>query len=81
MIHQPLAGVQGQATDVHIQCEHLLGTKKKLNTLLAEASGQSLSKVYQDTERDNYMNATEALEYGLVDMIGEPIMKELSYEN
>ena len=66
MIHQPLGGAQGQATEIQIAAEHILKTRQKLNTILAENTGQSLEKIQADTERDNFMSAQEAKEYGLV---------------
>ena len=69
MIHQPLGGAKGQATDVEIHAKWLLKTKDKLNKLLAENSGQPLEKIQMDTERDNFMSAQEAKEYGLVDEV------------
>ncbi len=69
MIHQPLGGAQGQASDIAIVAEEILKTKKKLNTILAANTGQSLDKVEIDTDRDYYMTADEALNYGLVDRI------------
>ena len=69
MIHQPLGGAQGQASDIAIVAEEILKTKKKLNKILAENSGQPLDKVEIDTDRDYYMTADEALEYGLIDRI------------
>lgn len=69
MIHQVLGGAQGQATDIKIHAEHILKIKKKLNQILAANTGQSLNKIIKDCERDNYMSASEALEYGLVDKI------------
>lgn len=69
MIHQVLGGAQGQATDIKIHAEHILKVKKKLNKILVSNTGQSLNKVIKDCERDNYMSANEALEYGLIDMI------------
>ena len=69
MIHQPLGGAQGQASDIAIVAEEILKTKKKLNTILAENTGQSLDKVELDTDRDYYMTADEALSYGIVDRI------------
>jgi ATP-dependent Clp protease protease subunit len=69
MIHQPLGGAQGQASDIAIVAEEILRTKKKLNTILAANTGQSLDKVEIDTDRDYYMTADEALNYGLVDRI------------
>jgi ATP-dependent Clp protease protease subunit len=69
MIHQPLGGFQGQATDIGIHAERILKIKKKLNTILSERSGQPLEKVEADTERDNFMSAEEAKNYGLVDEV------------
>ena len=69
MIHQPLGGAQGQASDIAIVAEEILKTKKKLNKILAENSGQPLDKVEIDTDRDYYMTADEALGYGLIDRI------------
>ena len=71
MIHQPLGGARGQATDIKIQAEQILKIKDKLNRILSERTGQPLEKVIADTERDNYMSAQEALEYGLIDKIME----------
>ena len=69
MIHQPLisGGLSGQATDVKIYADHLIETKKKMNEILAERTGQTYEKVCEDTERDNFMTAGEAKEYGLID--------------
>lgn len=69
MIHQPLGGAQGQATDIEIEAKEILRMKKELNTLLAEHTGQTIEKIYADTERDNYMSAQEAVEYGLIDRV------------
>ena len=69
MIHQPLGGAQGQATDMRIHTEWILDVKKKLNKMLSEATGQPLEVIERDTERDNFMTAQQALEYGLVDRI------------
>lgn len=71
MIHQPSGGTQGQATEIQIAAEHILRTKKKLNEILAENTGNPVEKVAEDTERDNWLTAEEALEYGLVDKIVE----------
>ncbi|MGM0562764.1 MAG: ATP-dependent Clp endopeptidase proteolytic subunit ClpP [Pseudomonadota bacterium] len=67
MVHQPLGGFQGQATDIDIHARNILETKKRLNELLAEHTGQTYEKVSQDTERDNFMTAEAAKEYGLID--------------
>ncbi|MBQ9069872.1 MAG: ATP-dependent Clp endopeptidase proteolytic subunit ClpP [Clostridia bacterium] len=69
MIHQPLGGMQGQATDIKIHADRILKIKAKLNSLLAEQTGKSLKVIEKDTERDNFMTAEEALEYGLVDKV------------
>jgi len=69
MIHQPLGGASGQATEIKIVAEQILKTKDKINKLLAKNTGQSVKKVENDTERDYYLDANEALEYGIVDKI------------
>ena len=69
MIHQPLGGVQGQATDIEIHTHRLLKIKEKLNTILSEQTGQPLDIIKKDTERDNFMSATEACAYGLIDKV------------
>ena len=69
MIHQPSGGAQGQATEIEIAAENILKTKKRLNQILAENTGQDIEKIAVDTERDHYLNAEEALEYGLIDRI------------
>ena len=69
MIHQPSGGAKGQATEIQIVAENILKTKKKLNEILAANTGQSVEQSAEDTERDNFMSAQEALEYGLVDQI------------
>lgn len=69
MIHQPSGGAKGQATEIQIAAENILKTKKKLNEILAANTGQSVEKIAEDTERDNFMSANEALEYGLIDRI------------
>ncbi len=69
MIHQPLGGAQGQASDIAIQAEHILKTKKKMNKILAENSGQPLEKIERDVDRDYYMTAEDAHKYGLIDKI------------
>ncbi len=69
MIHQPLGGTEGQATDIAIHAEHIIKTKDLLNDLIAKHSGQKITKVREDTERDKFMTAQEALNYGLVDKI------------
>ncbi|MDE5070508.1 MAG: ATP-dependent Clp endopeptidase proteolytic subunit ClpP [Trichodesmium sp. St5_bin8] len=69
MIHQPLGGAQGQATDIEIQAKEILYLKKYLNECLAEHTGQSIEKITEDTERDFFMSATEAMEYGIIDQV------------
>lgn len=69
MIHQPLGGAQGQASDIKIQAEHILRTKAKLNRILAENTGKDLAVIEKDTDRDNYMSAEEARNYGLIDRV------------
>ena len=69
MIHQPLGGMQGQATDIKIHADHIIGTKEKLNRILSERSGQPYEKVVADTERDNFLSADAAKEYGLIDEV------------
>ena len=71
MIHQPLGGAQGQATEIKIAAEHILKLRDKLNKILSENTNQSLDKIKKDTERDNFMDSKEALEYGIVDKIIE----------
>ncbi len=69
MIHQPLGGVQGQAADIEIHAREMLNVRERLNSILAEHTGQPLDKVKIDTDRDNFMDAEEAMEYGLVDAV------------
>ena len=69
MIHQPLGGTKGQATDIEIQANQIIKLKRKLNTMLSDATGKPYNVVAQDTERDNYMTAEEAAAYGLVDKV------------
>ena len=69
MIHQPLGGAQGQASDIKIHAEHILRTKAKLNRILSENSGNDLATIERDTDRDNYMSADEARAYGLIDKV------------
>ena len=69
MIHQPIGGAQGQATDLAIQAEHVIKIKKKMNALLSEMTGQPLEKISADVERDYYMDAQEAMKYGLIDSV------------
>lgn len=69
MIHQPSGGAQGQATDIKIVADHILRTKTKLNKILAENTGKPIETIAEDTERDNFMSAEEAMEYGLIDKI------------
>jgi ATP-dependent Clp protease, protease subunit len=69
MIHQPLGGVEGQATDIKIRAERILKTKDQLNKILAKHTGQNVKKIENDTDRDNFMDAKDAMTYGLVDKI------------
>ncbi|MGN0554824.1 MAG: ATP-dependent Clp endopeptidase proteolytic subunit ClpP [Candidatus Fimenecus sp.] len=69
MIHQPSGGAQGQATEIDIVARHILRTREKLNKILAENTGKPIEQIARDTERDNFMSAEEALDYGLVDKI------------
>ena len=69
MIHQPMGGMQGQVTDIKIHAERYLRIKKNLNQMLAENTGKPLEIIQQDTERDNFMSAQEAMEYGLIDKV------------
>jgi len=69
MIHQPLGGTQGQATEIEIHAREILKTREQLNRILAERTGQPLEKIERDTERDYYLSATESQEYGLIDKV------------
>ena len=69
MIHQPLGGAQGQASDIKIHAEHILKTRDKLNKILSQNTGKTLEIIEQDTERDNFMSAADACEYGLIDKV------------
>ena len=69
MIHQPLGGAQGQASDIKIHAEHILRTKAKLNRILSENTGKDIETIERDTDRDNYMSAEEAQNYGLIDKV------------
>ena len=69
MIHQPLGGTRGQASDIKIHADHIIRTREKINKILCEKTGQSLERIEKDTDRDNYMYAEEAMEYGLIDKI------------
>ena len=71
MIHQPLGGTQGQASDIKIQAEHILKIRDKLNTILSEKTGKDIKIISNDTDRDNWMTAEEALKYGLIDKVIE----------
>lgn len=71
MIHQPLGGAQGQATEIKIAAEHILKTKDKLNKILSQNTGKNLDIIEKDTDRDNFMNSNEALNYGIIDKIIE----------
>lgn len=76
MIHQPLGGAQGQATDIAIQAEEILRMKKELNGILAKQTGQSMKTIERDTDRDNFMSAKEAKDYGMIDKVLVKIEKE-----
>lgn len=81
MLHQPYGGVTGQAEDIRIQAEEVLRDKRRINTIISECTGRPLENVEEDTERDRYLNASEALEYGIVDEIVEdPKKKEQEQE-
>ena len=69
MIHQPLGGARGQATEIKIVADHILKTREKLNRILAENTGKSIDDIARDTDRDNFMSAQEAMEYGLIDKV------------
>ncbi|WP_028124769.1 ATP-dependent Clp endopeptidase proteolytic subunit ClpP [Eremococcus coleocola] len=75
MIHQPLGGAQGQATEIEIAAKHILLTRDRLNKILADATGQDLEVIQKDTDRDNFMTAQQALDYGLIDGIMENAKK------
>ena len=82
MIHQPLGGAQGQASDIKIQAEHIIKIKHRLNSILSENSGRPYEQVEKDTDRDNYLSAGEAKEYGLIDeiFVKRPQNKTENYE-
>ncbi len=69
MIHQPLGGMQGQASDIKIHADHILRIRSKMNSILSEVTGQSLETIERDTERDNFMTSVQAAEYGLIDKV------------
>jgi ATP-dependent Clp protease protease subunit len=69
MIHQPLGGIKGQASDIKIHAENIIKTREKINRILSEATGKPLDIIEQDTDRDNFLSAEEALSYGLIDKI------------
>lgn len=69
MIHQPLGGMQGQASDMKIHADHIIKTRERLNAILSERTGKSIEKITRDTERDNFLSAAEAAEYGLIDKV------------
>ena len=71
MIHQPLGGMQGQASDIKIHADHILRTKERLNDILAKNTGRPLEEIQRDTDRDNFLTAAQALEYGLIDKVVE----------
>ena len=69
MIHQPLGGIQGQASDIKIHAENIIKTRQRINSILSEATGKPLEVIEQDTDRDNFLSAEEALAYGIIDKI------------
>ena len=69
MIHQPLGGMQGQASDMKIHADHIIKTRERLNAILSERTGKSIEEIARDTERDNFLSAAEAAEYGLIDKV------------
>ncbi|MNP70907.1 ATP-dependent Clp protease proteolytic subunit [compost metagenome] len=73
MIHQPLGGAEGQASDIEIRARRILKMRDKLNGILAERTGQPIEKIERDTDRDNFMSAVEAKEYGLIDKVIEKV--------
>jgi ATP-dependent Clp protease protease subunit len=73
MIHQPLGGVQGQASDIKIHADWILKTKEKLNRILSERTGQPFERVERDTDRDNFLSADQAKEYGIIDDVVSPV--------
>ena len=72
MIHQPLGGIQGQAEDIRIHAEWIIKTREKLNRILSANTGQDLEQIAKDTDRDNFMSADEAVEYGIIDKVMKP---------
>ena len=72
MIHQPLGGIRGQAEDIRIHAEWIIKTREKLNRILSENTGQNLERIEKDTDRDNFMSADEAVEYGIIDKVMRP---------
>lgn len=72
MIHQPLGGIQGQAEDIRIHAEWIIKTREKLNKILSTNTGQDLERIAKDTDRDNFMSAEEAVEYGIIDKVMKP---------
>lgn len=71
MIHQPLGGMQGQASDIKIHADHIIKTRERLNKIIAKHTGKSLDEIEKDTDRDNFLTSKEALEYGIIDKIFE----------
>ena len=69
MIHQPLGGMQGQASDIKIHADHIIAIREKMNRMLSEQTGKPYEEICRDTDRDNFMTAKEAMEYGLVDKV------------
>ncbi len=81
MIHQPLGGFQGQASDIAIHAKEILGIREKLNKVLADHTGQPIEKIRQDTDRDNFLSSKEAVEYGLIDKVLTTRLPSQSPEN
>ncbi|MNI92894.1 ATP-dependent Clp protease proteolytic subunit [compost metagenome] len=78
MIHQPLGGAEGQASDIEIRARRILKMRDKLNGILAERTGQPIEKIERDTDRDNFMSAAEANEYGLIDKVIEKVDSQIA---
>ena len=71
MIHQPLGGIRGQAEDIRIHADHIIKTREKLNRILSSCTGQDIKRIEKDTDRDNFLSASEAMEYGIIDKVME----------
>ena len=81
MIHQPSGGAQGQASDIHIQAQEILKIRERLNNIMALHTGQNIEIIARDTDRDNFMDATQAVEYGLIDQVLEKRMTKPEKES